>query len=107
MTPTPSLIFSILLLGTITYFYRFSFISIRGRKYAEKIPQNFLNLLAPATFSAIIANNILAHQNNPAELKTKIIVACFALIVARLTKNIVVTLLFGLGVLYILQHALN
>lgn len=104
MSPHWPIVIAAIILGIITYLYRFSFISAKGKKFAEKIPPQFLMLLAPATFSAIIANNILSHQANPQELKQKIIVAALALPVAYLTKNIIVTLVFGLGLLYVIQN---
>ena len=99
-----AIVISICLLGVITFVYRFSFISNQGKKIAEKIPQDFLRLLAPSTFAAIITNNLLSHQSSPEDLKLKGIVAVLALLVAYLTKSIVTTLVFGLVLLYILQN---
>ena len=99
-----AMILSMLLLGLITFFYRFSFISAPGRKIAQKIPEKFLLLLAPTTFSAIIANNILSSPSAPGELRQKLMVAVLALFVAYLTRSILATVLFGLGVLYLLQN---
>ncbi|HRO66855.1 MAG TPA: AzlD domain-containing protein [Pseudobdellovibrionaceae bacterium] len=98
------LVFSIFLLGAITFCYRFSFVHPKGRQLAEKIPPGFLALLGPATFSAIIANNLLASQSDPAELQRKIVTALLALAVAYFTKSVVATLIFGLGLLACLQH---
>ena len=98
------LVLSIVLLGVITFFYRFSFVHPKGRKLAEKIPPEFLALLAPATFSAIIANNLITSQSNSVEFQQKIQVAVLALAVAYFTRNIVATLAFGLGLLALLQH---
>lgn len=97
------LVLSIFLLGAITFCYRFSFVQAKGRQLAEKIPPEFLALLGPATFSAIIANNLLASQSDPAEFKRKIIVSLLALLVAAFTRSIVATLIFGLGLLALLQ----
>ena len=74
-----AIVISICLLGVITFVYRFSFISNQGKKIAEKIPQDFLRLLAPSTFAAIITNNLLSHQSSPEDLKLKGIVAVLAL----------------------------
>ena len=100
------IVLSITLLGIITFIYRYSFISDQGRKIAEKIPQDFLKLLAPATFAAIIANNLVSHQSNSEDLKQKSIVAVLSLIVAYFTKSIVATLAFGLILLYVMQNYL-
>lgn len=97
------MLLAFVLLGGITYLYRYSFISSRGRAIAEKIPVEFLRLLAPATFTAIVVNSLLASQGNPKEFQQKILVTLLALIVAAITRSIVATLLFGLGLLYLLQ----
>jgi branched-subunit amino acid transport protein len=102
-----AMIASIFLLGLITYSYRYSFISARGKEIAKRIPQNLLRLLAPATFSAIIANSLLSGQNNPKELSQKLIVAGLSLAVAYLTKNIIATIIFGLILLHFLQAYLG
>lgn len=101
---TIAIVISICMLAAITFVYRFSFISHQGRKIAEKIPQDFLRLLAPSTFAAIITNNLLSHQASPEDLKLKGIAAVLALLVAYLTKSIMTTLVFGLVLLYILQN---
>lgn len=97
------LVFAIFLLGAITFCYRFSFVHPRGRRLAQKIPREFLALLAPATFSAIIANNLLSSQASAEEFHQKIAVAFLALIVAYFTRSIIATLVFGLGLLAFLQ----
>lgn len=89
-------------LGTITFLYRYAFISPLGKKWVEKIPTRFLQLLAPATFAAIVMNSLNASAQNPEALKPRILVALASLIVAFLTKNILVTLVFGLSLLYFL-----
>lgn len=99
-----ALLFSIFLLGFITFCYRFSFVHPKGRRLAEKIPPEFLALLGPATFSAIIANNLLASQSDPAEFQRKAVVALLALGVAFFTKSIIATLASGLGLLALLQY---
>lgn len=98
------LFFSILLLGLITFLYRYSFISSTGKSIAQKIPSSFLALLAPATFAAIIANSIGSQAGEPSELKRKVLVAILSLFVAYGTKSIIVTLSFGLILLYLLQN---
>ncbi len=98
-----SMIVGMICLGIITFCYRYSFISDQGKKFAQKIPENFLALLGPAVFSAIISNNILSQPSTPQEFRNKILVAVAALVVAYLTKNVLVTLLFGLALLHFVQ----
>lgn len=97
-------LFAILLLGLITFLYRYSFISPFGRRIAEKIPTDFLKLLAPTTFTAIVVNNLLTSQHHPEEFRQKLIVALVSLPIAFLTKSMVATVVFGLGLLYLLQN---
>ncbi|HVK61851.1 MAG TPA: AzlD domain-containing protein [Bdellovibrionales bacterium] len=99
-----SIVIAMLLLGGITFAYRYSFISSHGRKFAARIPEGLLKLLAPATFTAIIANSILSAQSDPQVLKQKLVVAGCSVIVAFVTKSIIATLAFGLILLYLIQH---
>lgn len=99
----PLMILAVTLLGLITFLYRFSFISRPGKKIAERIPAAFLLLLAPTAFTAIIVNNILAHQANPGELQQKTAVATLSLAVAYFTRSMLATALFGLVALYLWQ----
>lgn len=98
------IVLSMLLLGLITYFYRFSFLSKVGSHWAEKIPAPLLRLLGPAAFSAIIVNNLMASRAHPELFKAKLFVAALSLIVAAISKSIIVTLIFGLGLLYLWGH---
>jgi branched-subunit amino acid transport protein len=99
-------VLAILLLGLITFLYRYSFVSSYGRLVAEKIPQDFLKLLAPATFTAIVMNNLLANHQHPLEFRQKVMVAVISLPVAYFTKSMVTTVIFGLGLLYVFQNYL-
>lgn len=95
--------FCVLILGFITFLYRFSFVSQAGKKVAQKIPPSFLALLGPATFTAIVINNLLSNQNLP-DFNSKILVLCVSAFVAYFTKSIMTTLVFGLLFLYYLQN---
>lgn len=94
---------ALLALGIITYAYRYSFLSQRGAQLAEKVPPKVLKFLGPATFSAVIANNLVHIKADPVNMKLKIIVTFFSLFVAALTKSILWTLIFGLTCLATLQ----
>jgi branched-subunit amino acid transport protein len=96
------IILSILILGSITFFYRFAFFSSFGKKWADLIPTRFLQLLAPATFAAIIMNSLLIAQTNTPAFRARLIVGLTSLILAHWTKNILATLVFGLSFLYFL-----
>ncbi len=91
------------LLGLITFLYRYSFVSSQGKKVAQRIPPSFLMLLGPATFTAIVINNLLASQKMT-DFHLKGIVLCVSAFVAYFTKSIMATLAFGLIFLYYLQN---
>jgi branched-subunit amino acid transport protein len=98
-----SIALALFLLGIITYAYRFSFLSQKGSQLAEKIPPKVLKFLGPATFSAVIANNLINIKSDPHDIKLKMIAILASLVVAGLTKSILFTLIFGLGLLFALQ----
>lgn len=104
MSQNASLIIAMFILGGITFSYRYAFISDLGKGLANKIPEKFLRLLGPSTFSAIIANNILNTPASDQEFKQKVIVATLALLIAYISKSIIVTLVFGMGLLFLLQN---
>ena len=89
-------------LGGVTFFYRYAFISSFGKKWSEKVPSRFLQLLAPATFAAIVMNSLISSGSDSNVFKPRLIVALTSLIVAHWTKNILATLVFGLSLLYFL-----
>ncbi len=90
-------------LGLITFLYRYSFVSSHGKKIAQRIPPSFLMLLGPATFTAIVVNNLMSSQKS-ADFHLKGIVLCISAFVAYFTKSIMATLVFGLLFLYYLQN---
>jgi branched-subunit amino acid transport protein len=94
----------IVALGLVTFLYRFSFISAPGRKIASKIPPALLQLLGPTAFTAIMVNNLLSQPVSPAEFRQRGLVMALALPVAYFSRSMLVTVLFGLGLLYFLQH---
>lgn len=88
---------AIVLLGAITFLYRFSFISERGRVVAEKIPEKFLDLLAPSVFTAIVVGNLVSVHGKP-EFQPKLIALAASAVVAYFSRSITATLMFGLVV---------
>lgn len=106
MSPTldlTSILFSMVLLGGVTFAYRFSFISRWGSGLATRLPSRLLELLGPAAFTAIIVNNLLSHQKSPELFHYKLVVAALAALVAYFTRSVLATLIFGLLLLHFLQ----
>lgn len=100
MSSDLAIFLSILLLGSITFCYRYSFISTHGRGVAEKIPIRLLNLLAPASFAAIIVNNLLHSGGDKILFQQKLVASAIALVFAYYTRSVIFTFIFGLIVLY-------
>ncbi len=91
---------SMLILGGLTFFYRYAFISLMGKKLSDRIPTALLQLLAPATFAAIIFNNLLFSHSESTAIRPRLIIATLALALAFWTESILITLIFGLTALY-------
>lgn len=94
------IVIAMLILGGLTFFYRYAFISSIGKRWADRIPTSLLQLLAPATFAAIIFNNLVFSHPESTPMQPRLIVAALALILAYWTESILVTLIFGLTTLY-------
>jgi branched-subunit amino acid transport protein len=96
------------LIGIITYLTRLSFLAFLGRLEQGSILQRALRFVPPAVFSAIILPEIFAHegQYNFSPANPRFLAALVAVLVAWRTKNILLTLLAGMAVLFLLQAVL-
>lgn len=103
--PSFILVGSILILGFITFLYRFAFMSSIGQQLSHKIPNYFFKILAPATFTAIITQSFLNNQNESQDLKTKFLTLIISVFIAYRTRSVLLTVIFGLSLLYGLEKA--
>ena len=98
-----------LLGGALTFGMRMSFIYLFGRFEIPAMVQRALRFVPPAVLSAIIAP-ALFMPNNTLELSLsnyRLVGGVAAILVAWRTKNTLLTILVGMGVLLILQLALH
>ena len=91
--------------GLVTYVTRLSFILLIGvRKPPELVAQG-LRFVPPAVLTAIFVPEMLLpdRQLDLSLGNTRLIAGAIAIIVAWRTKNIFLTILVGMGVLWLLE----
>jgi branched-subunit amino acid transport protein len=91
--------------GVITFLMRFSLIYLLGKFEIPDSIQRSLRFVPPAVLSAIIFPEIFIRSGKP-DLSfgnTRLLAGLAAVIVARLTRNTLLTILAGMGTLLILQ----
>ncbi len=96
----------ILLLGTLTYLFRASFILFFSQWDMPNWFKKALRFVPVAAFSAIIAPSILRPDGGAIDLSPtnpKLIAALVAIVVAYLSRSIIVTILFGMATLWVLM----
>lgn len=101
-------IWLILILGGIaTYLTRLSMIWLFSRWEIPAWLQRALRLVPAGVFSAIIAQEVLTENGmvNLSPHNTRILAAAIATIVAWRTRNVILTILIGMAVLWVLQWA--
>ena len=96
---------TILLAGLATYTMRLSFIQIYGRIRIPDWVARSLRFVPPAVLTAIIVPELLTH-NGSLDLSPgnfRLLAGIVAALVAWRTKNVMLTVLAGMGVLWALQ----
>ena len=96
---------TMLLGGLITFGMRFSFIYLFGRFHIPETMRKALHYVPPAVLSAIIFPEIfLRNQQLDISLDNhRLLAGIFAVIVAYLTKNTLITILAGMLALLLIQ----
>lgn len=95
----------IIIAGLITYAFRLSFIIIFGQTEIPKSVRKALHFVPTAVMTAIIFPELFLH-NGALDISpgnTRLIAGMLAAVVAWRTKNVVLTILVGMGVLLALQ----
>ena len=100
--------FALLILGMalVTYTTRYSMIVILGRWQVPRAVTLALTFVPMAAFAAIIAPEILLHQGQIALVNARFIAGIAAILVAALTRHILLTIVVGMGTLWIVQALL-
>jgi branched-subunit amino acid transport protein len=91
--------------GLITFLIRFSFIYLFGRFHIPDTVRKALHYVPPAVLSAIVFPELLLQDGmlNLAFGNFRLLAGLIAVLVAWLSKNILVTILAGMAALFLLQ----
>jgi len=90
--------------GIITYLIRLSFIYLFGRVAMPNWITRSLRFVPPAVLSAFVMTELLYHSGNLdiSMGNTRLLAGLLAMVVAWRTRNILWTIIAGLGALWIL-----
>ncbi len=95
----------VIISGFITFLIRFSLIGLWGKLKIPDLINRALIYIPPAVLAAIILPELMIREgqldlsiSNP-----RLVAGLVAIIVAWITKNVVVTILAGMGVLLLFQ----
>ena len=93
---------ALLILGMalVTYATRYSMIVILGRWQVPRTVTLALTYVPMAAFAAIIAPEVLLHQGEIALVNARFVAA---VLVAALTRHILLTIAVGMGTLWLVQ----
>ena len=99
---------ALLILGMalVTYATRYSMIVILGRWEVPRTVTLALTYVPMAAFAAIIAPEVLLHQGEIALVNARFVAAVAAVLVAALTRRILLTIAVGMGTLWLVQELL-
>jgi branched-subunit amino acid transport protein len=92
-------------IGLATYAIRLSFIALLGQREIPDLLRRALRFVPPAVLSAIILPELIFPGEN-LELNStaiRLLAGLLAVVVAWRTKNVLLTILVGMGALYLLQ----
>ena len=105
MTTTIALWLILLCIGLLTYATRLSFILLFGKVEVPVFLQHALHFVPIAVLSAIILPALLIHDNTLylSVHNARLIAGVAATGVAWCTKNILLTIIAGMAVLWLLQ----
>ncbi|MCB9148687.1 MAG: AzlD domain-containing protein [Caldilineaceae bacterium] len=96
---------TLVLIGLITFAYRFSFIALLERIKLPGLMQRALRFVPLAALTAITLPEVAIRQNalNLSLGNDRLVASLVAAVVAWRTKNVFLTILIGMICLYILQ----
>ena len=96
-----------LLGGLITFAIRFSLIYLlaEGRIHVPETMRKALHYVPPAVLSAIILPELVLHDGAPhvSLANTRLLAGLFAILVAWLSRNTLITIIAGMIALFVLQ----
>lgn len=97
-----------LLGGLITFGIRFSFIYLFGKFHVPQTLRRALHYVPPAVLSALVFPELFLRAGtlDLSPENTHLLAGLFAIAVAWLTKNTLITILAGMAALFLLQWVL-
>ena len=95
----------VIISGLITFLIRFSLIGLWGKFHIPDLINRSLRYIPPAVLAAIILPELMIRDGQIDLLisNPRLVAGIVAIIVAWMTKNVVVTILAGMGVLLLFQ----
>jgi len=101
--------FALLILGMalVTFATRYSMILILGRWHVPRVVTLALTFVPMAAFAAIIAPELLLRAGQITLVNVRLVAGIAAIIVAALTRHILLTIGVGMGVLWIAQAVIG
>ncbi len=104
MTTTAELWTTIVLAGLGTFAIRFSFLGVAHRIADPPIGvQRVLRMIPPAALAALVVPAVLRPEGSLDLTQPRVVAAAVATLVAWRTRNVLVTLVVGMGVLLALE----
>lgn len=100
---TATIWLTLFLAGLLTFLTRLSFIALWGRWTPPEWLRRALRYVPPAVLTAIIFPELLIREGNFTAINPRLFAGLIAAVVAWRTKNIVWTILAGMGALLLLQ----
>ena len=90
--------------GIGTYLTRLSFLAVAGR-FRDLSPrtERALSLIPPAVLASLVAPAVLVVDGDVDPLNPRVLAAGAAAVVGYLTKNVIATLVVGIGVLMVVE----
>ena len=100
---------TIIIIGVVTFFFRFSFIYLYGRFQLPEWITKAMHFAPAAVMSALIFPAIIIDNNTLwiSPQNPRLTAGIFAMFIAWRTKNLLITIISGLGFFWLLLFLLN
>jgi branched-subunit amino acid transport protein len=97
---------AITILAIGTYIIRYSFLAFANKLSLSERHRELLTYVPACLLPALVASMVYSHEGSVTWLygKERIAILAFSIPVFIYSRNIVITLLFGLGALYLVTH---
>lgn len=93
----------LLIAGLLTYLTRLSFIALLGKWAPSEGFKRALRFVPPAVLTAILIPELLIRNNQFMPANPRLVAGALAALIAWCTKNVILTIAVGMGVLLLIQ----